>query len=297
MKREIKFSKYHGCGNDFVILTNFNGDNFFNDNELVKLSKNILNRHFGIGADQLLLIDNSKVAHFKVSIFNPDGSSAGMCGNGMRAIAHHLRFQNLPPIIDPLITLEVEKRIVKCTIDSTSNLITINMGQPILNAEEIPCRGKGEIKHFPLTTSLGDFNIHAISMGNPHCVIFCDDADSIDLAKIGPVIENHDFFPSRTNVEFASISAPDVIKLRVWERGAGATLACGSGACATLVAAARAGLTNKEAQIQLPGGDLSIRWDNGPESGRENGLENGSGDVFLTGPAVHVASGLYTPPL
>lgn len=285
MNDQIKFDKYHGCGNDFVIIFGTP----LSHHQLQKLSKSVLDRHFGIGGDQLLHIHESDTGDFAVSIYNSDGSLAGMCGNGMRAVAHYLKTHQFILSTKKDISLKVGERIIHCLFNDNKDYITVDMGSPSFNAEEIPFKVSGEVKDFPISIDLPNgttlnFKIHAVSMGNPHCVIFTPDLSKIDLTTVGPLIENHPLFPERTNVEFVQILSPQRLKVLVWERGAGATLACGSGACASLVAAVRAGLCESKATVILPGGELSIHWD----------VNTNKNTVYLFGPAEQVASGIFS---
>ena len=272
--RKITFIKMHGAGNDFVFVDATRRPGAVGARE----ARLLLDRHFGIGGDQLLVLRSAKAGKpCGLAIYNPDGSQAEMCGNGVRAVGHYLtRFKGVKR--DFQIDTEKGRRIgiqVK-----PGGRIDVDMGEPIFEGREIPVAVAGEIVGRPLEAGGRTFAIHALSMGNPHCVIFVDDVDAVPLEEIGPPIENHSFFPRRVNVEFVQVLSRQRLKARVWERGAGVTLACGTGACAAAVAAARAGLADRALTIDLPGGRLSTRW----------GSDN---HVHLSGPAVVTFEGTF----
>ena len=261
--KKIPFLKMHGAGNDFVFLTRDN----FKAPMTPKLAERLLDRHFGIGGDQLLLLSNAKRGQTpSLAFYNADGSQAEMCGNGTRAVAAYLRdekgFKNN-------FRIKTQTRLIG--IELKGKKIEVDMGMPVLNGREIPVDADGEIKNFPLSVNGRPYSINAVSMGNPHCVIFVDDVASYPVRDLGPRIETHPFFPKRVNVEFVQIVDSSNVKARVWERGAGETLACGTGACAIAVASARAGRTDRTLSIELPGGRLGVRW----------AADN---HVYLTGP-------------
>lgn len=282
---ELSFVKMHGLGNDFVVIDDRAED--------IDLSPEAIawfcDRHFGIGADGLILVRPSTTpdADYYMAYFNGDGSVAEMCGNGVRCFAKYVVDHGLVPPDRDEMTVETLGGLkpIKLTraYDGTLYLSTVDMGEPKLLPAEIPTELGCEAPEDPvvacaLETSVGTFDVTCVSMGNPHCVLWVDDVDSADVETIGPVIENHPVFPAKTNVEFAQVVGDDHIKLRVWERGCGETLACGTGACATLVAASLTVRVGREATVELPGGDLAIRW------AEDN-------HVYMTGPAVEVFSG------
>ncbi len=256
--KKIPFIKMHGAGNDFVFL----------NKEKTKvavtptLARRFLDRHFGVGGDQLLVLNG-----LKLDIYNSDGSMAEMCGNGVRAVATHL-VQNKGLKKDFII----QTKAGPIGIGIKKSGVEVDMGRPILEGSKIPVRAKGPIVNRSLRVGSKTFNIHGVSMGNPHCVIYVKDVNNFPVKEIGPLIENHTFFPNRVNVEFVQVLSSSHVRARVWERGAGETLACGTGACAIGVASARYGKTGRNVKIDLPGGRLQVRW-----------AENDH--VFLTGPA------------
>jgi diaminopimelate epimerase len=282
---ELQFVKMHGLGNDFVLFEDLA--------EVIDLSPEAVawfcDRHFGVGGDGLILVRPATTpeADYYMAYYNSDGSVAEMCGNGVRCFAKYVVDHGLIPqdrnelVVETLGGLKPIQ--VTRAYDETLYLATVDMGEPILRPAEIPtdmrCGDNDDmVVACPLETSLGTFDVTPISMGNPHCVLWVDDVDTADVETIGPAIESHAMFPAKTNVEFAQLIDTDRIKLRVWERGCGETLACGTGACATAVAASLTCRAGRETTIELPGGDLEIRW------AEDN-------HVYMTGPAVEVFSG------
>lgn len=246
------FEKWQGCGNDFVIIDS-RENNFIDD--APKISA-ICDRHFGIGADGVIYALPSDSADVRMRIFNADGSEAEMCGNGIRCFTKYLLNENGK--------LKVETGAGILTVQLHENSVTVDMGAPILEADKIPVNGYGSSKIIgePIEIDGEIFKMTCVSMGNPHCVIFVDDLSRINLENIGPKFETHKIFPRRTNTEFVQLIGANELKMRVWERGSGVTLACGTGACATAVAANLNGLTDKSAIVHLDGGDLNIDWRN-----------------------------------
>ncbi|MFC1856127.1 diaminopimelate epimerase [Thermodesulfobacteriota bacterium] len=268
--RTINFTKMHGIGNDFVVI-----DCRENDiREIDNFAKRLCDRRFGIGADQLLLIYDSDIADFYMAIFNADGSEVEMCGNGIRCFAKYL--------VDRKITnktrldVETPAGIIKPEIIGDS--VKVNMGAPILDGRKIPLDHDGEVIDFPLTVDGKEFNVTAVSMGNPHCVTFVDDVNAFDLDRFGPLFERHVLFPNRVNFEVIDIINDHEINMRVYERGAAETLACGTGACASAVAAHLNKKTGNNVLVHLRGGDLNIEIAD-------------DGNVYMTGPAKEVFTG------
>ncbi len=262
MAKKIEFLKMHGAGNDFVFL----------EGEKTKVSpalaERLLDRHFGVGGDQLLVLKKGgKGARYTVDIWNSDGSKAEMCGNGVRAVAYYLRDQQ--GVKD---SFQLRTGAGLIGIVQKKGTIEVDMGEPIMEGDLIPVQATGPIIDWPLKVGDQEFRIHAISMGNPHAVIFTKDIDNINLPVVGPMIERDRFFPRRVNVHFVQVLTRKRVKVRHWERGSGLTLACGTGACAVAVAAARAGLTERDIAVDVPGGRLGVRW--APNN-----------HVFLSGPA------------
>lgn len=272
---KIKFIKMHGIGNDFVLIDARN----LKINNWATRAKGICDRKFGVGADQLLIIENSEKADFKMLIFNADGGEVEMCGNGIRCFAKYLVTHNLTEKKE--LAVETLTGIIRPKV--LDNLVEVNMGEPQLEGENIPVNINGKIISYPITIKKNGrdlaFDITCVSMGNPHCVIFVDDVDNFPVNEYGPMLESHDFFPNRINVEFVEVVNKNEIKMRVWERGSGETLACGTGACASAVASVLNNLVNRNITVHLAGGDLEINWDN-------NNI------VQMTGPAEEVFEGI-----
>ena len=263
----IAFMKMHGAGNDFVIIDSRGREAVVTG----KLAQALGDRHRGIGFDQLAEIRDSQAADFALDFWNNDGSRAGACGNATRCVSDYM-MRELDRDALTLITERGELHAVR----QDDGRVSVNMGQPQLDWAEVPLSQATPTLHLPLP---GD--PAAVGMGNPHCVFFVKDAEAVDLSAEGPGTEHHELFPQRTNVEFASVIAPDHLRMRVWERGAGVTLACGSGTCATVVAAHLRGLTGRSVTVEADGGTLHVDW-------RDDG-------VWLTGPTAHVFSGTLTP--
>ena len=271
--RKLEFTKVQGAGNDFILVNCLSQDPLEGE-DLGKLAVRLCDRNFGIGGDGLVLILPSASADFRMRIMNPDGSEAEMCGNATRCVAKYLFDRDLAGN-----TIRLETLAGVRTIEVTGDGYTVRMGMPALDAADIPVSGyRGRVISQPLEVEGRTFNITCVSMGNPHCVIFVDSVEEIALEKLGPAVETHPAFPKKTNVEFAKVLSRNEVRVRVWERGVGITLACGTGACATLVAGVLNGLMDRKAAVHLPGGDLLIEW-----------LD--SGEVLMTGPAKEVFTG------
>ena len=278
---KIEFLKMHGLGNDFILVDCVNkslGDSLF----LSYLAKKFCDRNFGIGADGLILILPSSKADIQMRIFNSDGTEAQMCGNGIRCFAKYALENKL--ISKTIFTVETLAGIITPELifkDKEISGIKVNMGNPKLKRREIPMIGEDTLTVVDETLKVNlkqTFKITCVSMGNPHCIIFVNDMQSTPVNEIGPKIENHPIFPEKTNVEFIQILNRKEINFKVWERGVGETLACGTGACAALVASVLNKKSERQAIIHLTGGDLDIEW-----------IENGP--IFMTGPAELVFKG------
>lgn len=274
----MKFTKMQGAGNDYVYVNCFE-EKVANPAEVaVKVS----NRNFGIGSDGLILIMPSEVADVRMRMFNSDGSESEMCGNGIRCVAKYAYDHGI--VGKKEITAETGAGILTLQLfaGETNKVekVRVNMGAPRLSRKEIPMIGDGSARviNEPLNILHTTFHITCVSMGNPHCVIFVDDAEKFPVEKYGPLIENHDLFPRRTNVEFVQVLSPTEVRQRTWERGAGETLACGTGASAVTAAAVLNGLTGKKIVNHLSGGDLEMEWAD-------------DGCIYMTGPAVEVFAG------
>ena len=254
----IKFTKMQGLGNDYVYIDAINQD-IKKESELALF---VSDRHYGIGSDGLILICKSKIADFKMKMFNPDGSEAEMCGNGIRCVGKFVYDKGLTQ--KTLITIETLAGIKKLKLNLENGKVKnvkVDMGEPILEAEKIPvCSDEKIIKNLKINVEDMEFNITAVSMGNPHAVVFIKNIEKFNVEKYGKQIENNILFPKRTNVEFVEIINKEKVKMRVWERGTGETLACGTGACATVVAGVLNNFIERKANVELLGGILEIEW-------------------------------------
>lgn len=274
----MQFTKMHGIGNDFVVLDCLKSE--IPEESLPELAHRLCDRRFGIGADGLILVLPSRVAHLRMRMFNPDGSEAEMCGNGIRCFAKYA--YDRKHVTSPLMNVETLAGVkpLKLIVQGGKvTSVTVDMDVPRLEPQEIPVRVEGErVLGYPLRVAGRKLEFTAVSMGNPHAVIFLDNVADFPVEKVGPEIEHHKLFPKRTNVQFVQVVNTREIILRTWERGAGLTLACGTGACASVVASALNKLTSREVLVHLPGGDLQIEW-------------LGDGRVLMTGPATEVFVG------
>jgi diaminopimelate epimerase len=274
MVEGLNFWKMHGTGNDFIVIDNRDGK--IKENKLSEFAKRICKRRFSVGADGLLLVYDSDVADVRMRMFNPDGTEAEMCGNGIRCFVKfcyengitrkkELKIETLAGIKHTWLSVNDEVKSVK-----------VDMGAPSFKRESLPMLGEGKCIGEKLKVDGEIYEVTCLSVGNPHCVLFVDDLEAFPVQEIGPKIEAHRMFPKRTNVEFVQVINRGEIKVRVWERGAGETLACGTGACASAVASHTLGKTDKEVTVHLLGGDLKILYDS---------------NIFMTGPAVKVFVG------
>lgn len=279
----MKFTKMHGCGNDYVYVNCF-AETVEDPGAVAKL---VSDRHFGIGSDGLILICPSEVADFEMAMYNADGSRGEMCGNGIRCVAKYVYDFGLTDKTSISVETLAGIKYLDLTVENGKvEKVRVNMGAPILTSAEIPVdpslfpEAKDVVVAQPLTVAGKAYKVTCVSMGNPHDVIFMDeDVRTLDLEKIGPDFEHHAAFPKRTNTEFVNVIDETHLRMRVWERGSGETLACGTGTCATVVAAVLNGLTKDAVDVELLGGSLHIEWD------REANL------VYMTGPATVVYSG------
>jgi len=275
----IDFVKMHGTGNDFIMLNRLDDKISIS----LKIARELCDRHTGIGGDGLIFIlpAENKNNDYKMRIFNSDGSEAEMCGNGIRCFTHYLISENITD--KKKLKIETKAGLIKPEIIKTegnSSLVRVNMGRPQFEPDKIPALIKSNINYihdYKLNIDNNIFKINCVSMGNPHTIIFTNNIKDINLNKWGKKIENHPMFPEKTNVEFVEIYDNTRIKVRVWERGAGITLACGTGACATVASGIKNNLLDKKVTVHLPGGDLFIDW---------------SGDnIYMTGPARSIFKG------
>ncbi|MEW6447000.1 MAG: diaminopimelate epimerase [Bacillota bacterium] len=273
----MRFIKMHGLGNDFVIMV---GESIAPDPG--DLARRICDRHFGVGADGLVFILPSEKADLRMRIFNPDGSEAEMCGNAIRCVAKHAFESGIVDRTELRVETGAGVLVPRLFVDrGRVREVEVNMGRPVLERNLIPMQGPpGRVINEPFYVAGTEYQVTAVSFGNPHCVIFVPDVSAMDLPSIGSAIENHPAFPRRTNVEFVQVLSPGDVRVRVWERGAGETLACGTGACAAAVAAILNGLTGRRVLVRLPGGELSIVWSEDDH-------------VYMTGPALEVFRGQW----
>lgn len=271
----IKFTKMHGLGNDYVYINCTDGQEI---KDVSNLAQFVSNRHFGVGSDGLILICKSKVADFKMRMFNYDGTEAEMCGNGIRCVGKFVYDKGLTNKDE--ITVETLAGIKKLKFnikEGKVETVQVDMGEPILKPDKIPVIAD----ECPVKIKLEDkeFRFTCVSMGNPHAITIIDDVKNFDIEKYGPILEVDEHFPRRANIEFIELVDKNNIKMRVWERGAGETLACGTGACASVVACNLNGYIENEANVELLGGNLQIKWD------KENN------HIYMTGPAKTVFEG------
>ena len=283
---KLNFTKMEGLGNDYVYVNCFK-ETVPNPSEL---SIKISDRHFGIGSDGLILIKPSEVADFTMEMYNADGSQSEMCGNGIRCVGKYVYDYGLTDKEEVSVETLAGIKYLKFVIDKkdesdrgTVSMVTVNMGEPIFKPEDVPVN-VGEkldiVQDYPINIDGVEYNITCVSMGNPHCITYVDDTDIFPLEKIGPKFESNPIFPRRVNAEFVQVVSRNYLKMRVWERGSGETLACGTGTCATVVASILNGITEDEVTVKLLGGELIIKWD------RASNL------VYMTGPAKVVFDGV-----
>ena len=278
---KLPFTKMQGAGNDFVLLNAMDRP----IEHLSEIAKKLCNRRFGIGADQMLVAAPSDQGDFRMDIYNADGGKVEMCGNGIRCFVkyvHDLKLTSKTALAVETMAGMIYPEIISSHPKNRHDTVwvKVDMGKPILEGREIPVNRDGLVINQPLRPmGMDQFKITCVSMGNPHCVIFVGDVADISVEEVGPQIENDPFFPNRVNVEFVQIVDKKNIRLRVWERGVGETYACGTGACAVVVASVLNNKTDRSVTAHLRGGDLEIFWD------------EGSGSVFKTGPATTVFEG------
>lgn len=273
----MKFTKMHGCGNDYVYV------NLFEEQieNPAKVSIAVSDRHFGIGSDGLITIGASEIADFRMRIYNADGSEAEMCGNGIRCVAKYVYDHKLTDKTEITVETGAGVKTLQLTVeDDKVTLVRVDMGVPILTPDEIPVVADGDrVVDEPIVVDDKEWRMTCVSMGNPHAVVFVDDVAHFELEKYGPLFENHVRFPKRTNTEFVQIISRNEAIMRVWERGSAETWACGTGTCATVMACILNGLTDNDVLVHLRGGDLRIVYD------------EKSNHVFMTGPATEVFEG------
>ena len=273
----MKFTKMHGLGNDYIYV------NCLNEGmeDISSVARFVSDRHFGIGSDGLVLILPSTSSDFRMRMFNSDGSEAEMCGNAIRCVGKYVFDNGLTNKKQIKIETLAGVKILDLTVDGGKvALVKVDMGEPVLKPEDIPVKsGKNIFVSEPVEVNCQVYKVTCVSMGNPHAVTYVDDVTGFPLEVVGPVMEKHELFPRKINSEFVEVIDRQTLKMRVWERGAGETLACGTGACAVLVASVLNGLCDRKATIRLLGGDLIIEW---------NDKDN---HVYMTGPATKVFDG------
>lgn len=276
----MRFAKMNGLGNDYVYV------NLFEERveEPSALAVKVSDRHFGVGSDGLVLIGPSKVADFRMEMYNADGSQGAMCGNASRCVAKYVYERGMTNRTE--LSLETASGVRKLYLhvrEGRVESVRVDMGAPVTDCERVPCLlGRGVVKRSPVTVLGRTFEITPVSMGNPHGVIFLDEpVETFELGRYGPALETHPAFPQKVNIEFVNVLSRERLRMRVWERGSGITLACGTGSCAALVAANLCGYADRRAAIALDGGELLDEWDETTDH------------VFMTGPATHVFDGEY----
>ncbi|MBD5520361.1 MAG: diaminopimelate epimerase [Lachnospiraceae bacterium] len=279
----MNFTKMQGCGNDYIYINGATEQIAQEDKP--DFVRKISDRHFGVGGDGAIFINPSDEADFEMEMYNADGSRAEMCGNGIRCVAKYVYDKGMTDKTDiSVISCGKIKHLKLFIKDGKVDTVRVNMGAPELKPENIPViadAGKENLISEPITVRGKEYKMTCVSMGNPHAVVFMDDVENLEIEQIGPYFEKHERFPNRINTEFVQIIDRKNVRMRVWERGTGETLACGTGCCATVVACILNGLTDEAVTVKLLGGELEIEWD------RENNL------VYMTGPAVTAFEGEY----
>lgn len=295
---EIRFTKMHGCGNDYVYIDG--GKELIPDEKKSELARKVSDRHFGIGSDGLIFINpvNDPAVDFEMEMYNADGSRSEMCGNGIRCVAKYVYDHRLTNKKQLTIVSAGKNKYINLAVgpDDLVESVKVDMGAPILKAAEVPVSvsadstsslpgiPKDAVIDYPITAAGRDWHMTCVSMGNPHAVVFLPDdmdLDTFDIEHIGPCFENHEFFPNRTNTEFVKVDDRGNVHMRVWERGTGETLACGTGCCATTVACVLNGHTDPTVNVHVLGGIVTCTWDGNPES-----------SVIMEGPATTVFEGI-----
>ena len=275
----MKFTKMHGCGNDYIYIDG--AKEHIAQEEKPDFVRRVSDRHFGIGGDGVIFINPSDEADFEMEMYNADGSRAEMCGNGIRCVAKFVYDKGLTDKTDISVISCGKIKYLRLSLkDNKVDTVRVNMGAPELIAAKVPVLcDKEQAVDEPITVQDTEYKMTCVSMGNPHAVVFKENVTDLEIEKIGPYFESHERFPKRTNTEFVKVIDRNTVQMRVWERGTGETLACGTGCCATVVACILNGLTDDTVTVKLLGGELEITWD------READL------VYMTGPATTVFEG------
>ncbi|EKP93748.1 diaminopimelate epimerase [Thermaerobacter subterraneus] len=289
-RRPIRLTKMHGLGNNYLFLDGL-AEPVPPDDDLPALARAVSDRNFGIGSDGLILVlpPRDPGARFRMRIFNADGSEGEMCGNGIRCLARLVYDRGYTRETEFVVETGAGPIRPRLHLDGHRVTgVTVDMGVPRLERGMIPMAGPAgeQAVEVPLEVEAGGersvFTVTALSMGNPHCVVFVDDLEAVDLERLGPAFEHHPAFPQRVNTHFTRVLNPERVRVRVWERGSGPTLACGTGACAVAVAGALTGRTGRRVTVELPGGSLEVEW-------------AGDGHVYMTGPAAYIGDVVYDP--
>lgn len=275
----MKFTKMHGCGNDYVYINGF--EEKINDKPAFVQA--VSDRHFGVGGDGAIFINPSDEADFEMEMYNADGTRAEMCGNGIRCVAKYVYDHGMTAQTQISIISYGKIKYLDLTVENGKvSKVKVNMGAPILKSSEVPVKSeKEQVIDEPVMVQGKEYHMTCVSMGNPHAIVFMKDVADLDIASVGPFFENHEVFPKRTNTEFVEVVDRTHVNMRVWERGTGETLACGTGCCATVVACVLNGLTEDKVTVKVLGGEIEIYWD------REASL------VYMTGTATTVFEGEY----
>ncbi|MBQ2405114.1 MAG: diaminopimelate epimerase [Lachnospiraceae bacterium] len=279
----MKFTKMHGCGNDYLYINGF--EEKLSSEEKPDWVRKVSDRHFGVGGDGAIFINPGKEAEFEMEMYNADGTRAQMCGNGIRCVAKFVYDKGLTNKTSITVESFGKVKYLDLTLGEDGKVasVKVNMGAPILNAKEVPVVSDNDkVINEPIVVNGDTYNMTCVSMGNPHAVVFLegyDDLKDFEIEKIGPFFESHERFPERVNTEFVRVIDRQTVQMRVWERGTGETLACGTGCCAIAVACVLNGLTDNKITIQVLGGEIVCEWD------QEKNL------VFMTGPATTVFEG------
>lgn len=276
---KIEFTKMHGCGNDYVYINGFTQK--LEQEEKPDFVRRVSDRHFGIGSDGVIFINPSSEADFEMEMYNADGSRSEMCGNGIRCVAKYVHDRGLTDQEQFSIISGGKVKYMDLTVQNgETKAVRVDMGEPELVAANVPVIADTErAVDAPITVCGREYRMTCVSMGNPHAVVFMDDVAGLKIEELGPHFENHERFPRRTNTEFVQVLDAGHVRMRVWERGTGETLACGTGCCATAVACVLNALTDRKIVVQVLGGELTIEWD------------EKSNHVFMTGPAAFVFDG------
>lgn len=275
----MKFTKMQGCGNDYVYVNGFVEK--IEEKEKPELVRKLSDRHFGIGGDGVIFINCGKVADFEMEMWNADGTRAQMCGNGIRCVAKYVYDNKMTDKEQFTIESFGKVKYMDLTVENgKATMVRVNMGEPILTAREVPVKSQNEkVIDEEILVAQQPYKMTCVSMGNPHAVVFMDDVAQLEIEKLGPLFEHHERFPERTNTEFVKVINRELVEMRVWERGTGETLACGTGCCATVVACILNGFTDRKVTVRVLGGEIVCEWD------------EKTNVVYMTGPATTVFEG------